>query len=152
MSRHGYQDDLHTLDLGRWRGMVASAIKGRRGQRFFADLAKALDDMPEKRLVSGRLQTKDGDCCALGAVCAVKGYDYTSHEDDAPYELEELNAHLSLVLDIAECLVKEVEYVNDELGRQEETPEQRWERVRKWVQKQIKEQPAAAVKKAGGGA
>ena len=137
MARHGYEDDIDDpLAIGRWRGNVKRAISGKRGQAFLRDLAAALDAMPEKRLVSGVLQAKDGDCCAIGAVCKARGKDYTSHEDDEPYDLEELNAALAGELNIAQCLVQEAEYENDE-GPQAETPEQRWQRMRRWVSKKL---------------
>ena len=139
MTRHGYTDDVDdVLASGRWRGRVASAIRGKRGQALLKELAAALDAMPEKRLIRYTLQAKDGDCCAIGAVCKAKGKDYTAHQDDDPYDLEELNAELANELDVPECLIREIEYENDE-GAWKETPEQRWTRIRAWVQKRIKE-------------
>ena len=143
MARHGYSDDIDdVLQLGRWRGMVASAIRGKRGQALLKELAAALDAMPAKRLVKGTLQTKDGDCCAIGAVCKAKGKDYTAHEDDDAYDQQEMNAGIANELDVAECLIQEIEYKNDE-GAYKETDEQRWTRVRAWVQKKIKDTPHA---------
>jgi hypothetical protein len=140
MSRHGYTDDNDDiLQLGRWRGMVKSAIRGKRGQKLLRDLAAALDAMPEKRLIRGALQTSDGDCCAIGAVCAARGKDYRSHEHDDPCELEELNETLASELNVAKCLVQEVEYENDWNEREE--PERRWQRMRQWVARHIKENP-----------
>jgi hypothetical protein len=37
MSRSGYSDDLENWSLIRWRGAVASAIRGRRGQAFLRE-------------------------------------------------------------------------------------------------------------------
>lgn len=146
MGRHGYTDDIDDeLEAGRWRGMVKSAINGKRGQAMLRDLLAALDAMPEKRLVAGALHTKEGDCCAIGAVCKVRGKDYTVHEEDDEYDLQELNETVAHELDVAPCLVQEIEYFNDELGdkyvkgkRVSETPEERWVRMRAWVAKQIK--------------
>lgn len=39
---------------------------------------------------------------------------------------------VSMAFDIAEAMAKEIVWVNDEAGWNE-TPEQRWIRVRKWV-------------------
>ena len=139
MSRHGYIDDYDDQKmLAMYRGRVASAMRGKRGQKMLRDLRDALDKMPDKRLVSRRLQTKAGDCCALGCLAFTKGIDLTQHEDDDPYDLMELNADLASMFDVAECMVREVEYMNDE-GAWKETPEQRWERMRRWVQKHIDE-------------
>lgn len=145
MSRHGYTDDNDDpLEYGRWRARVKSAIRGKRGQAFFRSLAAAMDAMPEKVLVAGALQTKDGDCCTIGLACKVKGIDYSKHENDEPYELKELNADVAAQLNIAECLVQEIEYMNDEFGDTwtvrgwvVETPEKRWLRMRAWVEEQI---------------
>jgi hypothetical protein len=46
MSRSGYSDDHSEWDLIRWRGAVASAIRGKRGQAFLRELLVALDAMP----------------------------------------------------------------------------------------------------------
>ncbi len=52
MSRSGYIDDYDDpLVIGRWRGMVSSAVRGKRGQQFLKDLAVALDEMHEKKLI-----------------------------------------------------------------------------------------------------
>lgn len=137
MSRHGYTDDIDdVLESGRWRGRVASAIRGKRGQALLKELAAALDAMPEKRLIRGTLQAKDGDCCAIGAVCKAKGKDYTAHQDDDPYDLQELNQSIANELDVSLCLVQEIEYTNDE-GSYKETDEQRWTRVRAWVARKL---------------
>jgi hypothetical protein len=131
MSRHGYSDDCDDeLALGRWRGRVASAARGKRGQAFFRALGEALDAMPEKRLVAGELETNDGDVCALGCLgkargAAVGGLDTTDWDK------------LAALFNIAAPLAQEVMYVNDEHGRHGQTPEKRWGTVRKWVERQI---------------
>lgn len=48
MSRSGYSNDGENIAM--WRGQVASAIRGKRGQAFLRELVEALDAMPEKRL------------------------------------------------------------------------------------------------------
>src|SRR5690348_2829748 len=76
MSRSGYSDSLDQWDLIRWRGAVASAIRGKRGQAFLREALAALDALPEKRLVAGELVVAEGDdgiaaeanACLLGAV------------------------------------------------------------------------------------
>lgn len=142
MSRHGYVDDQDQQDSAMWRGRVASAIRGKRGQALLRDLRDALDTMPEKRLVSGLLVNADGEACALGAVC-LRRQSFTREqmlefvvdgEDDDPDHTNEL---LAEKLDAATCLIQEVEYENDE-GGWKETPEQRWTRMRKWCEKNIR--------------
>jgi len=41
MSRSGYSDDCEGSELAMWRGQVASAKRGKRGQRFFRELVAA---------------------------------------------------------------------------------------------------------------
>jgi hypothetical protein len=57
MSRSGYIDDYDDDNgaVAMYRGQVASAMRGRRGQAFLRDLLSALDEMPEKRLIAGHL-------------------------------------------------------------------------------------------------
>ncbi len=56
MSRSGYSDDLDQGDLNRWRGAVASAIRGKRGQSFLRELLASLDAMPRKELISEAME------------------------------------------------------------------------------------------------
>lgn len=130
MSRSGYNDDLDPLDLGRWRGQVASATRGKRGQKLFIDLLKALDDMPVKRLVSDELITTEGEFCTLGVLGKARGLDVA---DIDPEDSEEVAKQF----DIADQLAREIVFMNDE-GWYGETPEQRYVRMRNWVAEQIK--------------
>lgn len=138
-NRSGYVEDgdMDQRDFAMWRGRVASAIRGKRGQVMLRELAAALDAMPEKRLVKNQLQTKDGDCCTLGCLAAVKGKDFTEYEDADEYDLQELNPELAEAFNVAECLVQEIEWENDSLGNYE-TPEKRWARMRAWVDDNLK--------------
>ena len=124
MSRHGYSDDPDPLDLGRWRGRVASAIRGRRGQRLLRDLLAALDAMPEKRLIAHELE-QDGEVCALGACARLRGIDVSDIDPED-------SGRVAAVFDIAEPLAREIVWENDE-DWTDKTPEARWARMRKWV-------------------
>lgn len=138
MSRAQYQDDFDDpLELGRWRAQVASATRGRRGQAFLRETLAALDAMPVKRLVLGELQ-EDGEVCTIGATLAARGVD-ASAVDPEDYEA------VAKVAGIAEPLAREIEYYNDEgccWPADNETPEQRWKRMRAWVASQITDFPA----------
>lgn len=46
MSRSGYSDDIDQWDLICWRGAVASAIRGKRGQAFLLEMWKAMTALP----------------------------------------------------------------------------------------------------------
>ena len=56
MSRSGYSDSLENWDLIRWRGQVASAIRGKRGQQLLKELADAMikaGSKPESKTIKG---------------------------------------------------------------------------------------------------
>lgn len=137
MSRSGYVEDYHgddeNLRFGRWAGRVASALRGKRGQKFLRDFVAALDAMPDKRLVTDELETAEGEVCGLGAVgryrkIAMANVDVENHDT------------LGGLFDIAPCLAAEVMHQNDQdfISRAHmDTPEQRWTRMRAWAVKQI---------------
>lgn len=129
MSRHGYSDDLDVLDLGRYRGQVKSAIRGKRGQAFLRELAAAMDAMPEKALIAEELIDDEGQCCTIGVVCKARGIDVSKIDHEEP---EQVGAAVG----IARQLAAEIEYENDD-GGWRETDEQRWQRMRRWVDSQL---------------
>ena len=139
MSRSGYTDDPGSeWEAICWRGQVASAIRGKRGQAFLRELIEALDAMPEKRLISHELR-KGAEVCALGSVGARRGI-----------ELEVLDPEdcnkLADVFGVAHQLVREIEWMNDE-AFYFSTPEMRWQNIRDWAAGRLKE-PARVM--AGG--
>jgi hypothetical protein len=131
VSRSGYSDDCEGSDLAMWRGTIASATRGKRGQRFFRDLVAALDAMPVKRLIKNDIETVEGDVCALGALRRKRGVEL--EPDDVCYP-----EILGDKFDIASQLAQETMFVNDEAGRRVETDEERWIRVRAWAAKQVR--------------
>ena len=146
MSRSGYSDDLDQKDLAMWRGQVRSSIRGKRGQAFLRELAKAMDAMPVKELIFGELV--DGDnCCTIGVVCKARKLDVSAVDPHDPEAVGDL-------VGIARQLAAEIEYENDDNShrferqpdgrwkRIEETPAERWQRMRKWVESHIKKMPS----------
>lgn len=136
MSRSGYSEDYeNNWDLIIWRGAVASAIKGKRGQAFLRELLEALDAMPDKRLIREELVC-DGQVCALGSIGVKRGVEGLEKID--PYDHDTLSSTFG----IAKALIQEIEYVNDDEGPYWgcELPETRWMRVRQWVTQQIKKE------------
>jgi len=142
MSRSGYTDDMDDdLAMGRWRGMVASATRGKRGQKLLTELLAALDAMPEKALVASELETKDGDVCALGALGKARGIDMGQLDPEDP-------ERVAAAFGIAAPLAQEIVYMNDEEYDSkwdanakryvDISPEERWTRMREWVARQIK--------------
>lgn len=126
MNRSRYSDDDDFNQLAMYRGQVASAIRGRRGQAFLRELIDALDTMPDKRLAVGELRENDR-VCALGAVGAKRRMDLERLD---PEDAETLAAAFG----IAHQLIREIEWINDEGGDfWDDTPEERWRRVRDWA-------------------
>lgn len=130
MSRSGYSDDGEDgWALICYRGAVNSAIKGRRGQKLFIELAAALDAMPEKELISEALVVS-GEFCTLGVLGCARGVDIKNLDpDDADA--------VAAAFDIAPALAREIVFENDEGSWREEAPQKRWKRMREWVGKQI---------------
>lgn len=133
MSRACYSDDLGNWALIRWRGAVASAIRGKRGQAFLREMLTALDALPEKRLISHELE-QDGEVCALGSVGKLRKMDMSNIDPEA-YD------QVAVAFGIPECLAREIEFENDE-GAWKATPESRYEYIRRWVVNRLKSESA----------
>jgi hypothetical protein len=129
MSRSGYIEDIENWQMICWRGAVKSAIRGKRGQKFLTELLTAFDNMANKRLIQGELEA-DGEFCSLGVIGSSRGLDL-KNIDPEDYEV------VSNQFNIAEALVREIVYMNDEHVWETETPEQRWQRMRTWVMDSI---------------
>lgn len=129
MSRSDYSDNYDQQEAAMWRGRVASATRGRRGQQFFRDLLAALDAMPVKRLIADDLE-RLGEFCAIGSLCKARGIDVRGLDS-------ENTAQVASLVNIADCLAREVVYMNDEGHYSAETPEHRYVRMRQWVVEQI---------------
>jgi len=131
MSRSGYSDDCESWSLICWRGAVTSAMKGRRGQAFLLELRDAMEVMPEKRLVADVLEA-DGQFCTIGVLGAKRGINMEALD---PGDREEVAAAFG----IAPALAAEIVFMNDEGSWNSETPEQRWTRMRAWVESNIQQ-------------
>lgn len=129
MSRSGYSDDCDYMDL--YRATVERSIKGKRGQAFLLELAEAMDEMPEKRLIADELVTDSGQVCAIGVVCKARGIDVTGVDIHDPDRVGQL-------VGISRSMAAEIEYENDERPYRDETPEERWTRMRRWVDENLK--------------
>ena len=149
MGRSGYSDDIDdNWQMILWRGMVASAIRGKRGQKLLSDLLLALDAMPEKALIAHELETKDSDVCALGALGKARGIDMSKMDPEEPDSV-------AAEFGVATPLVQEIVYMNDEQNDYnwddeakryvDISPEDRWIRMRAWVASKVKTSIAPAV-------
>ncbi len=136
MSRSGYSDDYCDDNRGcLYRSAVESAIHGRRGQAFLREMLAALDALPEKRLIQNML-VEGGAVCALGAVGKARGLDMTrfalKDDDDDNIDMGDAMAGL---FGIARAMAAEIMYENDEGTWAEETPEQRFARMLRWIER-----------------
>lgn len=137
MSRSGYSDDCDDQwSLIRWRGAVASAIRGARGQAFLREALAALDALPEPILIPNALKV-EGGVCFLGAVgearaTTLEGFEREDDDDDFDQE------GIARLFGIPHALACEIMWANDECGPYDETPRARWERMRRWVISNLK--------------
>lgn len=137
MSRSGYSDDIDDQwGWIRWRGTVASAIRGKRGQAFLTEMLAAMDALPEKKLVAWQLEA-GGQVCAIGSVGRQRGVDMTKL-DPEDY------SRVAYTFGIADPLAQEIVFMNDEAGFYGETPEQRFIRMRNWIVAKLRAKPEAA--------
>jgi hypothetical protein len=174
MSRSGlYEDDGEDhLAHGRWRGAVASAIRGKHGQAFLRELADALDAMPNKWLVAGELQSEDGCNCTLGVIAGKRGLDVTSMDiDDYDFIADSLGVNAKIAQEVmwendeTFCDIEYVDvvicgpmrppfhecvrgWVHEKHKRSVRVTKQdvgfkRWQHMRDWVSKNIKAQGGA---------
>ena len=140
MSRSGYTDDMddpwaHIM----WRGAVASAIRGKRGQAFLREMLAALDALPEKRLIEEEL-AHAGEVCAIGAVGKAGNVPMESIDP------EDYGA-IAAAFGIAEAMAREIMFMNDEGTMRREAPEERFARMREWIVSQI-DPPSNATEQA----
>ena len=143
MSRSGYVDDCENpILMINWRGAVASAIRGHRGQAFLRELAAALDAMPDKRLSAGSFKHENGCYCTLGVIGAARGLDMAAFDRDLG-GMDGLDAgKVGKAFGIARAMACEIMSCNDEEFdydcRLAADPDaRRWELMRDWVGSQI---------------
>lgn len=117
-------------DLICWRGAVASAIRGKRGQALLREMLVAFDGLSAHRLIAHELEA-EGEVCALGALGRARGLDLSAIDDEGPDEV-------AAAFGMAPALAKEIAFINDEAGPYGETPENRFVRVRAWLVAQIR--------------
>jgi hypothetical protein len=127
MSRSGYSDDGGT-EL--YRANIDRALKGKRGQDFLKELVKALDALPNKRLIAGDL-SREGEVCAIGALGLYKNIDIVDIDPEDPQRVAKM-------FNVSESMAREVVFENDEATYTIETPEARWQRMRNWAVALIK--------------
>lgn len=130
MSRSNYSEDCdNNWGWIKWRGTVLSALRGKRGQAFLYEMLHAMAALPEPKLISENLEA-DGFVCAIGSVGKARGIPLTDIDPDDYHSI-------AGKFGISRAMVQEIEYINDEGGHRRETPEERFSRVREWIESQI---------------
>ncbi len=128
MSRSGYSDDCEQWDLIRWRGAVAAAIRGKRGQAFILEMWKAMQALPERKLIADELE-QDGAVCAIGSVGKARGVDMAALD---PTDHQAVAATFG----IPHTLACEIMFMNDDF-KHSETPEVRFARMKQWAEENL---------------
>jgi len=149
MSRSGYSDDCdNDWQWIQWRGRVASAMRGKRGQAFLQEMLEAMASLPVRRLIANDLESADRvsfshwglieteSVCAIGAVGKARGIDMTGL-DPEDYD------SVATKFDIPTVLAQEIVWMNDEASWRE-TPEERFQRMRAWIETALYEKPASS--------
>jgi hypothetical protein len=131
MSRSGYDCDIEQWDLICWRGQVAAAIRGKRGQAFLLEMWRAMQTLPTHELTTGKLD-EGANVCALGAVGRKRGIDMQQVDPND-------NENVATLFGIPLALACEIMWENDEGGGgwRYETKRQRFERVKKWIESHL---------------
>lgn len=112
-------------------------MRSERGQRFLRDLRDALDAMPQKRLVALKYKTSDGEYCAVGCVAEARGVDLSTVVDHTGDDAVDcFSVTLPFHLNVNGNVVAWIEAENDRTASTE-SPEDRWRRMRAWVEKYI---------------
>ncbi len=143
MGRSGYTEGFgedDPLAMGRYRQAVHMAMQGKRGQAFLRELLATMDAMEEKRLVAHSF-VAGPVCCAAGLVAVARGIDLSEFELPEDYdEYAEVDAAgVANALGIAESMVREIMYTNDDYFQRDEqgVEEARFQYVRAWVVRQL---------------
>lgn len=153
-------DDCDILDYGRWRGQVASSIRGKRGQAALKEILIAMDAMPVKELAADSLVNAEGQYCTLGVLGQARSIDLGEIDPDD-------REVVAQVFNITEQLAAEIMYLNDESiqsrkceiveicgpvrpyypewnshkinvwSDDEQAPNKRWQYMREWIERKI---------------
>lgn len=171
MSRSGYVDydggDEHDhLRAAGWAANVRRCLAGKKGQAFLWELYLALEALPERALIIGAIEDQQGTCCSLGAVARYRGIDVPKKfiaTDDDEIDQYEFAEAMGPLFGIKDLLAREIMFENDEADnwhwpdgtvchgvpwaqrdtpiRREDTPEERWQRMRCWVVSRLRGTP-----------
>ncbi len=131
MSRSNYTEEWDP-SINLWRANVVRTVKGKRGRAFLEELAAEMDAMEVKELITHELINESGACCTIGVVMKARGI--------SPEGIDETDPEaVGKTVGISRVLAAEIEYMNDEYGWHNETPANRFIRMRQWVEEALKD-------------
>lgn len=155
--RIGYsEEEDYPGQFGLWQGNCQRSLKGKAGQAILRELEAALLALPSKRLIAGNLVDAHGEVCAIGALAEHRGEITDDMIGQGEYDMEEVGIALGMPRLVAWKVVEmndlqfngtnllfaegpyrwpaEQPYVYVEV-----TPEERYERMLKWVREQVQD-------------
>lgn len=128
------EDEDFPGQFGLWQANCQRSINGKVGQAILRELEQALLALPSKRLIADELENREGDVCVVGALVKYRGI--TELKND-PEEMEDVGVELGMPRMVAWKVVCLNDVELGSYGMFAATPEQRYEKVLRWVQKQI---------------
>lgn len=159
--RIGWSDDEERPgQFALWQANCRRSARGKVGQRELREMEAALLALPEKRLIHGALEDKQGGVCAIACYAKHKGLDLSKF--DPEYDSDEVGIAAGMPRMVAWKVValndieieahyeycegpsrdpRDYEYYGGHRGiwtRFEWTPEERYEKVLAWVREQLR--------------
>lgn len=136
-----------------WSANVQRHLKGAKGQAVLRELRDVLLALPEKKLINGRLADEQGCVCTVGALAAHRGVSLQELADLVKpdprwgdidsYDAEIRTLDLGHRIGLKEVMSVTLAARNDDWrAPMNETDEERYERVLKWVESALDPVPA----------
>lgn len=140
-----YDEDFNN-QAALYEANTQRCLMGKRGQVFLKEMEKALLSLPRKRLINGAV-CREGDVCAIGALAFKRKLDAGDSisaalywlEKEAPDEDEYADATAEYAerhLGVLDRLAYRMAWINDVHADEEMTPEDRYNKVLKWIRDQ----------------
>lgn len=128
-----------------WDANRLRSLKGQKGQAALRELEAALLALPSKQLIADELEDAEGNVCAIGALARYKNYGGSLELPEPKNEFEEHVVSDAMIkvagkLSVPRLVAISIIERNDDAcawKRDDETPEQRYERILGWIRKQI---------------
>lgn len=133
MSRISYCDEEDFAgQFELWQANCRRSLQGKRGQEELRLLRDSLLALPKKRLIHGALiDEENGEVCAIGAYARHKGLDLKK------YDPEDETDAVGIEAGMPKLAAWKVVEMNDEQYHSGFTPEQRYEAMLGWVERQL---------------